>query len=111
MATKPNTFRSSWAGAQRKPFADSRTAKHRLVGRALQARNLRIKERDKYTCKACGRVTEDGEVDHRVSLARGGSEDDSNCQWLCRMPCHADKTARENGQRPKRQIGEDGYPV
>lgn len=111
MPTKPPTHRPSWTGAPRKPYANSRTAKQRLTGRALQARNLRIKQRDKYTCQACGRVTEDGEVDHRISLASGGGEDDLNLQWLCRTPCHADKTARENGQRPKREVGEDGWPV
>lgn len=64
-----------------------------------------------FTCQACGRVTEGGEVDHIVPLAKGGTDDPSNLQWLCREPCHADKTAREMGVRPKVEIGADGYPV
>src|SRR5690606_24701270 len=54
-----------------------------------------VKRRDKYTCQACGRVTEDGECDHIVPLSQGGTDDLSNLQWLCREPCHRVKTARE----------------
>jgi len=34
------------------------------------------------------------EVDHIVPLSRGGGDERSNLQPLCR-PCHAAKTARE----------------
>src|SRR5690606_9613091 len=54
-----------------------------------------VKRRDQYTCQACGRVTEDGECDHIVTLSQGGTDDLSNLQWLCREPCHRAKTARE----------------
>lgn len=54
-----------------------------------------IKVRDKYTCQQCGRVTVEGDVDHRVPRSRGGSDDPSNLQWLCRVPCHAEKSKRE----------------
>lgn len=80
---------------ERKPFANSRTAEKRLAGRALQRRNDRIKVRDQYTCQACGRVTTDGQVDHRIPLASNGPDTDDNCQWLCREPCHRDKSIRD----------------
>lgn len=95
----------------RKPFANSRTAENRLSGRALQRRNARIALRDGFTCQECGRVTEEGEVDHRIPLAKGGAEDDLNCQWLCAEPCHRNKTVRENGGKTRLAIGPDGFPV
>lgn len=59
-----------------------------------------IKARDNYTCRACGRVTAAGEVDHIVPRCRGGSDDPSNLQWLCAKPCHAEKSRREAAGRP-----------
>lgn len=39
----------------------------------------------------------------------------SNLQWLCRYPCHADKTEREaaeaQGYKVKVPISDDGWPV
>lgn len=81
-------------------FARSTTAHLRVRGRALQARNARIALRDMYTCRACGRVTDkgEGEVDHRIPLALGGSEEWSNLQWLCHE-CHQKKTQQEKRAR------------
>lgn len=95
MPTKPERFKPTWLGQGRKPYENSRTARQRITGRKLQERNKRIKERDRYICQCCGRVTEDGEVDHRIPLSQGGTEDDANLQWLCRTPCHEDKSRRE----------------
>lgn len=87
-------------GHVHQPYANSRTAAKRITGRALQTRNERIKIRDGYRCNQCGRVTDDGEVDHIVNLAqwdysKGNPEQDTNLQWLCRKPCHAEKSRRE----------------
>lgn len=60
-----------------------------------------VKVRDKYTCQSCGRVTEDGECDHRTPRANGGKDELSNLQWLCREPCHQRKTLRDSGVRLK----------
>jgi len=46
-------------------------------------------------CALCGRVPEHPELDHVVPLDRGGTNDRSNLQVLCDVPCHADKTAAE----------------
>lgn len=81
--------------APKKAFENSTTAAKRVTGRALQARNARIQTRDGYRCQVCGAVITDGEVDHRIPLAEGGTEDDANLQWLCRTPCHAEKSRQE----------------
>lgn len=70
-----------------------------------------IKERDLYTCQMCGRVTLEGDIDHRIPLARGGTDDPSNLQYLCREPCHAAKTAREMGIKPVVGCDSDGWPA
>ena len=54
-----------------------------------------VKRRDQYTCQACGRVTEEGDCDHIVPESKGGKTEMGNLQWLCREPCHAEKTERE----------------
>jgi len=95
----------------RKPWQNRSSEGKRLVGRALQARNLRIKTRDQYTCRACGRLTEDGEVDHRIPLSQGGSDRDDNLQWLCRTPCHEVKSLREQGGQLKQGCNTSGEPV
>lgn len=55
-----------------------------------------ILERDKYTCQACGATPQDGvtlEIDHIQPIAKGGTDDPSNLQVLCRE-CNAGKGAR-----------------
>ena len=80
---------------EHKPYANSRMAHKRITGRALQERNYRIKLRDKWVCYVCGRVTQDGHVDHKVALAQGGTEQDDNLGWICIDPCHRMKSRRE----------------
>lgn len=63
-------------------------------GRPWRRIRDRILLRDQYTCRACGHVTKDLEVDHIINVAEGGSDDDSNLQALC-VPCHQEKTATE----------------
>lgn len=84
------------------PFARSSTAHLRLRGRALQVRNERIAVRDMYTCQVCGRVADrsEGQVDHRIPLAQGGTDGDGNLQWICTEPCHREKTEREQRREP-----------
>lgn len=83
------------------PFARSSTEHLRLRGRALQVRNERIAVRDMYTCQVCGRIVDrhEGQVDHRIPLAQGGTDGDGNLQWICTEPCHREKTERENARR------------
>ena len=76
----------------------SSPAVERIRGRQLQKIDARIAQRDEYTCRVCGRVTVDGEVDHLTPLHLGGAESDENRQWLC-LECHDAKTEREERTR------------
>lgn len=51
-------------------------------------------------------------ADHIIPLAKGGTGDRSNYQWLC-QPCADKKDAEDRGvtYKPKRQIGPDGWPI
>lgn len=72
------------------------TAERRMTGRRLQARRLRIWQRDPH-CADCRRVVAypDGfELDHRVPLYLGGQDTDENCEVRC-PDCHRAKTARD----------------
>ena len=46
-------------------------------------------------CVSCEQPA--NEVDHVIPLSRGGPDDESNYQALCK-PCHSAKTAREGGR-------------
>lgn len=83
--------RPAWSGAGNET--------KRIRGRKLQ--DLRTAEfvRAQGKCAGCGRVTalEDGERDHIQGLAEGGSEEQSNTQWLC-VECNAAKRAKESAR-------------
>jgi 5-methylcytosine-specific restriction endonuclease McrA len=49
----------------------------------------RIFQRDNYSCVECG-SSKDLTIDHKVSVYRGGSDDDENLQALCRR-CNSRK--------------------
>ena len=70
----------------------------RIRGDAWMATRRQVQQRDKFTCAACGAVRADHEVDHRVPLEQGGTNDPENLQSLCR-DCNAykgdDKTTDE----------------
>lgn len=96
----------------RRAWEKKPNAPKRLTGRALQDARRRLFAR-KPLCEACerqGRVTLATERDHRIPLARGGTDDPENEAALC-SACHAVKSALERGAKPKVQIGPDGYPV
>jgi 5-methylcytosine-specific restriction protein A len=61
----------------------SGAAVDRIRGWRLHKIRERILLRDSYTCKRCGRVSVDLEVDHIVPLHLGGAESDENRQSLC----------------------------
>jgi 5-methylcytosine-specific restriction protein A len=63
-------------------------------GRPWRRKRAAILLRDEYTCRVCGLVTLQLEVDHIVNRARGGADDEENLQALC-IPCHKLKTAAE----------------
>lgn len=110
MPVRPPTHRPR--PRERKAWDKGANPPKRLTGRALQQRNAGIALRDGYRCYVCGRITADGEVDHKQPLSRGGTDDGDNLGWICRTPCHEAKSRRERGQGPaRRRVGDDGYPV
>lgn len=69
--------------------------------------------RDCGLCQVCmrkGLVTLATQVDHIKPKAKGGTDDEANCQAIC-TPCHAAKTLTDEGKRPKLVIGADGWPL
>ena len=74
----------------------------------------RVLHRDSYLCQPClrkGRPTPATEVDHILARSKGGEvHDESNCEAICHA-CHQEKSIREQGGKPKRIIGLDGFPV
>lgn len=92
-----------------------------LGGRPWRRLVEQVKVRDRYTCQSCGRITTDGECDHRIPRARGGTDDLSNLQWLCAGlgSCHEAKSRMEakegtaiarRGDQCKPQAEEPGRP-
>lgn len=66
-------------------------------------RDWRVRRRDYLAdnplCIRCG--DEATEVDHIVPLSKGGADDESNYQALCKS-CHSVKTGRHD--RPRRKV-------
>lgn len=54
-----------------------------------------VLERDRFTCQHCHRVGGNLECDHIVNEAKGGTNELSNLQALCRE-CHKVKTQQES---------------
>lgn len=99
----PLGSRVKQACIQRVPIASEVKYGQGRGGRPWRRLVAAVKRRDQYTCKGCGKVTEQGACDHRIPKAHGGSDDLSNLQWLCDDgpdSCHAIKTRREQRGEP-----------
>jgi 5-methylcytosine-specific restriction endonuclease McrA len=55
---------------------------------------MRIFERQCGICPICGRLLRYGHMalDHTQALILGGENSESNLQFVCKVPCHSDKT-------------------
>ena len=76
----------------------TRSDNERGYGWAWTKTRKRILLRDQGLCQPClekNRIAIATEVDHILSKARGGGEDDSNLQAICKR-CHQLKTHRES---------------
>ena len=85
--------RSNWYKHQHRRGSASK----RGYGHLWRKLRKTILQRDDYLCVACkqaGRLTPATDVDHIISKAKGGTDDPSNLQSLCRS-CHQTKTANE----------------
>jgi 5-methylcytosine-specific restriction protein A len=61
-------------------------------------------------CRDKGRATFATELDHIVPLHKGGLDDDTNRQGLCRR-CHAAKTRIDRAWGPARGCDANGLPI
>lgn len=77
---------------------------------------MKIRERelsDSPICAICyskGIITLGKQVDHKLPLFKGGTDDPDNLQVLCE-PCHTTKTVEERGGKQFTPVGIDGYPL
>lgn len=99
-------------------FSDpSRGSRHeRGYGTSWDMLRLRILERDFHLCQCpeCmggqKRLTVATHVDHITPKAQGGTDDESNLRAV-NADCHKRITLLQQGKRPRREIGPDGWPV
>jgi 5-methylcytosine-specific restriction enzyme A len=85
----------------------------RGYGRNWERLRERVVDRDNGACVACeaqGRATPGAEVDHIIPKAKGGDDSMGNLRLLC-TPCHRQKTAEDNGGKPRLAFDADGWPV
>lgn len=99
---------------RRPPWShDGRTTTERGYGWQHQKMRAHLK-RTVVLCEQCQaktppRVTIGCVADHKVSLAKGGTGDRSNYQWLCQN-CADEKDANDRGAKLKPRINLDGWP-
>ena len=89
-------------------MAWGKTGRHEEYSVEFLANRPRVLMRDKYECQVRYEGCEGAatEVDHRVNLARNGSDAMSNLQAICSR-CHKKKTAAESTEA-RRRIKEAG---
>jgi 5-methylcytosine-specific restriction enzyme A len=102
-----------------KPWQHQGSRHDRGYGYNWSKLRLTILDRDMHLCQTClanGRPTQATEVDHVTPKADGGTDDPSNLVAIC-TTCHMAKTQAEAAKaqgrtcQPRRQIGNDGWPV
>lgn len=72
-------------------------APSRVVRRSIPfLTRAKVLARDGFTCVACASVIE-LQIDHKIPLAKGGTDDESNLQTLCGR-CNRKKGARLEGE-------------
>lgn len=86
----------------------------RIGGARRMRRNARFLRKHPL-CKRCDakkpkRYTPAVEVDHIIPLTKGGTEDESNLQGLCK-DCHEEKTNEDFNRKSWPSVGADGWPA
>lgn len=88
-----------------KQISQKRRSKRRPIS-GVTRQNVLM--RDNYTCQICGRTIKDGvslEIDHRLPVSKGGTNDENNLQVLCSQ-CNREKHNRDDLLHDKRKLGE-----
>lgn len=100
------------ASTERKAWAKRPDAPKRMTGRPLQRARARLFARHPLCelCEAAGRLTVATERDHRIPLALGGADDETNERALCH-DCNEAERLRMLGHKRRPRIGLDGYPA
>lgn len=95
-------------------MAWSNLSRHaRGYGTAWDKLRAQILKRDQYLCQSCkklGRIKSANQVDHVIPKDKGGTDEPSNLQSLCK-PCHDAKGLDDKGYKQKPTIGLSGWPV
>ena len=89
--------RKAWTRPERQK---EKTTTQRGYGWKWQQLREQIIARDFGLCQSCkrkGKVTAFHAVDHIVPKAKGGTDDESNLECICKR-CHKAKTAREDSK-------------
>lgn len=101
MTARPPTFRRPAIGARfAPPELDRPSAAKRGYGRDWRAIRAAVLA-ERHFCVDCG--AQATEVDHIVSLRRGGTNAPSNLRALCKA-CHARKTVAVDGALGRRNL-------
>lgn len=102
------------APATRKPWNHKKTPAERGYGREYRRLRAELLKREPL-CRYClaktpSRVTPATQVDHILSIAKGGAPHDINNLAPTCFDCHQRKTLKEQGKRYRPRIGNDGWP-
>lgn len=88
----------------------------KVQGRNLTQRRYRLWSKSPH-CACCGEWTDitvgtnrPFHLDHIIALVNGGADEDHNLQVLC-IKCHDEKTQVDVGNKPRVNIGLDGWPI
>ena len=110
----PNKPPSARPAPKRKPWNHRLSSKDRGYGREyrrLRAELLKCEPLCRYCLqKTPERVTPATQVDHIVSIAKGGAPHDINNLAPTCFECHQRKTLAEQGKRFRPRIGPSGWP-
>lgn len=70
------------------PYATQAPSKRKIRRKISSSKRFRILQRDSFRCRLCGRQANEKEglelhIDHKLPLAKGGTDDEDNLWTLC----------------------------